>query len=164
MCKQITAVDFRNSVIELAKNKDHNTIFDYLRTTGMVINDRNGLLTIDDDCMNKVKFFTSKIEIGDAVWNAMCGIMLVVDTHPAVNNDGNHYRALFLSTDLDGHFKIDGSKRSAIITDALCFKIAHTSFDMKLVEKLSYERYLAYSRIAEINDQLNNMNEVKDNE
>lgn len=159
MCKQVKATEFRQNVIKLARGKDHNTIFEYLRTTGMVMKDREGMITIEEDCLKKVDFLTSEVEVGDLVWNAMQGILLVVDKHPRANNDGHHFRSLRVTTDVEGNYQILCDERSLIIDDKETFRLRRTSFDMKLVEKLIYERYLAYSKIAEINTQLTSLKE-----
>lgn len=160
MCVQMKASEFRQKVVDLARGKDHNTIFEYLRTSGMVMNERGGVLSIEEDCLKKVEFFTSEVQVGDVVWNGMQGLLLVVDKHPAANNDGHHYRALKVTTNTDGDYMILGEQRSIIIDDKESFRLKHTSFDMAVIEKLSYERYVAFRRITEINKELTEMKEV----
>lgn len=159
MCKAIKAVDFRNEVIRLAKDKDRNLIFDYLRSIGCVINNRDGKLAVDDEWNEKLKFMTSEIQTGDIIWTVSEGMTLVIDARPAVNNDGKHYRVLKLEIKDDGSYSIVGDRRSMIIDDRSAIRIRTTTFDMKRIDYLSYERYLAYKRIGEINDELAKMKE-----
>lgn len=159
MCRQIKASDFRNEVIKLARGKNHNTIFDYLRTAGLITNDRNGILSIDENCMDKVKFFTSEVQTGDITWNAMHGLLLIIDTRPAENNDGHHYRALKVKMTTDGEYQIIGEERSIVVNESETFRMKQSSFDIPAIDKLSYERYLAFTKIAKINAQLNDMKE-----
>ena len=161
MCLQMKASEFRQKVTDLARGKDHNTIFEYLRTSGMVMNERGGVLSVEEDCLKKVEFFTSEVQVGDVVWNGTQGLLLVIDKHPAVNNDGHHYRALRVTTDTEGDYKILGDRRSIIIDDKESFRLKHTSFDMLEIERLSYERYVAFTRITEINKHLTEMKEVE---
>lgn len=159
MMQEIKATEFRTKVIELSNGKDRNTIFEYLRTTGMVVTGRNGTVTIDSKCLEKVKFFASTVEEGDVIWNKTHGMLLIVDKHPSTNNDGKHYRALKVEPCFDGSFKIIGSERSVVIDDAESFRVRHTSFDIQKIKELSNERYLAYTKIAQINNTLNEMKE-----
>jgi len=157
---QVKASEFRKTVDELAKGKNHDSIFNYLRTLGMVVNARDGLLNIDNDCIDKLKFMVSEVEQGDIVWVPNHGMMLIVDKHPKVNDDGHHFRSLKVTTSEDGSYRILGEFRSIIIDDSEAFRIKHTSFDMVKIESLSYERYTAHTRIVQINDELSNMKET----
>lgn len=159
MSVQIKVADFRQQIINLANNKDHNTIFSYLRTTGMVLTARSGVLNISEDCIDRVKYMVSPIENGDLVWNVNNGLLLVIDTRPAVNNDGHHFRALRVMTAPNGDLQIISDMRSEVVDDLDTFKLRATSFDIKTIDKLSYERYLAYCKINKINEQLSAMKE-----
>lgn len=159
MCKAIKAVDFRNEVFKLTKDKDRNLIFDYLRSIGCVINNRDGKLAVDDEWMDKLKFMTSEIHAGDIIWTVVEGLTLVIDTHPSINNDGKHYRVLKITIKDDGSYGIVGDHRSMIVDDHSAIRIRTTEFDMERIDCLSYERFLAYKRIGEINEELSKMKE-----
>lgn len=157
---QVKPGEFRKTLDSIAKNKNHETIMDYLRITGMIMNARDGFLNIDDHCVDKLKFFTSEVELGDIVWVGHHGVLLVTDKHPKANDDGHHYRAIRVAPAEDGSYKIIGHERTIIIDDNETFRLKHTSFDVAKIDRLTYERYEAYAHIDKINNELSNMKET----
>lgn len=111
----------------------------------------------------KLDFLLGRIQIGDIIYTQQ-GLFLVTDDKPQADPDKKHFRALKVKVDQAGHYTICSEQRSSIFRVEDAFRIKKSSFDMKRVEKCSYERYLAYKKISEINEELKNLREEDESE
>lgn len=154
-CVNIAFKDFRRKITSVAKEKA-NLVIMFLRTIGSISDNSDGTMRIytDADICNKTKKLISPISDGDLAWVYDLGFVLVIDTHPRVNNDGHHCRVIKVTMSDNGHYRIDSKCRSRITVDENMLRIRSTSFDLKQINKLTYERYKLFIRLAELNDAL----------
>lgn len=166
MRKSYKLAVFRNMIHNALINKEqtntnYNLVFDYLRNSGYIVRSRDGYVETEDDIEGKLKEIVATIEEGDIVWERFGGTFLVLDKRPKINDDGHHFRVIKVAPTVDGSYTINGEERSIILEDRCLLRIRHTSFDMEAINKLSFERYQLYAKIADVNTSLCKMKEKK---
>ena len=155
----ITSKEFTKLIREAEVGKIQGVLTEYLNVTCKVVPADSGKVLVCDDFVTKIKSLTSEIRDGDLVWSRSDGFLLIIDLHPNINNDGNHYRALKTNIDATGGIHIACHERSIVVDKAACLRIRPTTFDLYAINKLSFERYQMYSRIIEIDTLLDTMKE-----
>lgn len=160
MCTNILARDFRNTLAQVSSDKA-GLVTLYLKTVGAVADTGDGKISLvtNIDLVDCAKKLVAKISDGDLAWVFNQGFVLVIDTHPRANDDGHHCRVIKVKLHPDGRYSIDSSERSVIVQDIDMLRIRRTSFDMKAIGDLTYERYKLCVRLSEINDKLDEIRE-----
>lgn len=150
------------------RHVDIDLVRSYLRTVTLMRGylDTGDEIYADEKLPTRLEFVLGDISIGDVVYVHNHGFFLVTDTRPAAVSDGKHSRCLRLvvrSGD-DGRsvvWTIDCAYRGTILSNDIMMRYARSTFDMKEIERLSYERYVAYNKISAINTQLRKMSFVE---
>lgn len=160
MCRAISSKEFRKKIEEAEQGRPAGIINEYLNVTGYVLSNSHGKVELPEDFDEKLKFITAKVELGDVVWAHGAGLYLIIDKHPKVNDDGHHFRGIKVSPSLTGSFELIVDQRSAVLADIGCLRVKHTSFDISRISDLCFERFKAFTRVVEINDELKLMKEL----
>ena len=155
MCTNIAAAEFRRQVKDVAGSKA-NLVMLYLKTVGALSEANNGKINLvtNIDVVDRTKKLVMKIKDGDLAWVFDQGFVVVIDTHPRVDNDGHHCRVIKVKMNDDGVYSIDSSTRSNVVRDDTMLRIRSTNFDLRKLEELTYERYNLFARLAELNAQI----------
>jgi hypothetical protein len=157
--KTITSKEFSKLIHDAEVCHVPGLLTEYLNATYSVMPDGNGKVLVCEEFETKLKRLTEHIGQGDLVWSNSHGFLLIIDLHPAINDDGHHYRALKTNIGDTGNIHISCHDRSVVVDSAACLRIRATTFDLPAINKLCFERYRMYARIVEIDTLLDTMKE-----
>lgn len=133
---------------------DVDRFLHYLVVIGLCFTgDKSDVLVAEESTVRRIEDMLSPITVGNIVLVFNDGMYVVIDLGTK-HSDGKHFRGMKVSMDNQGAWRIDTAVRSNIFEMRNTLHFATSKFDVKALNEYSYDRYIAYIKIAQLNEQL----------
>lgn len=130
----------------------------YLSVVGLCTADeKTGDLVAEDSIVQRIGDMLNPITTGNIALVFNDGMYVVLDVKPAANPDGKHFRGMRVSMDQNGSWKVDTTTRSKVFSIQNALNFATSQFDIQALNEYSYDRYIAYTKIAQLDEKIEAM-------
>lgn len=126
----------------------------YLVVVGLCFtDDKTDALVAEDSTIQRIEDMLRPITPGNIALVFNDGMYVVIDVKPAAAPDGKHFRGMKVSLE-NGVWKIDTSTRSKVFEMRDVLNFAISKFDIQALNEYSYDRYIAYTKIAQLDEKI----------
>lgn len=155
MTTKITRDFIRHLADKNNRKIDTGHLLNYLVVVGLCfLDDKTNSIVAESSTIQRIEDMLSPIVAGNIALVFNDGTYVVLDTKPAANPDGKHFRGMKVSMDCNSDWRVDTTRRSKVLLTSNAVNFATSRFDIQALNEYSYDRYIAYTKIAQLDEKI----------